>query len=188
MIRLILFILLVSLASGCAIVPTGPQHRDVIIVAPPQPRAEHPGYPPRAGDVWLPGYWTWSGHNHIWFAGRWSAARPGYSWVGPRWVQDGRYWQMHKGHWAHAPYRHPEPLPSKRSYDIRRDRDARPNDRHDNRPSIRQEGILSRPLVRHQESREPNHGNRESRREERMQKEHRKNRQPRGETSSEAGR
>ena len=57
----------------------------------------------RAGYVWAPGYWNWSGNRHVWAPGRYVAERPGYRYVPDRWdsYRDGDRdrWQHHAGHW-----------------------------------------------------------------------------------------
>lgn len=48
---------------------------------------------PRAGLVWVPGYWDWRGHRHHWVGGHWIRARPGYYYEPARWVhRGGRYY------------------------------------------------------------------------------------------------
>jgi len=67
--------------------------------APPPLRAEvMPA--PRAGHVWVPGYWAWQGHRHVWHRGTWVRARPGFVYSSPSWTQrDGR-WEFREGRWA----------------------------------------------------------------------------------------
>jgi hypothetical protein len=69
-----------------------------IDVAPPPPRVvEFP--PPRVGFIWAPGYWEWSGREHVWAEGHWERERPGYHWAAARWEQHNARWRLVKGHW-----------------------------------------------------------------------------------------
>jgi hypothetical protein len=68
-------------------------------VAPPPVRVEAvPG--PRAGYVWVPGYWDWRGHEHVWVTGRWMHERRGWHYVPEHWVQVGPRWHFEPGRWA----------------------------------------------------------------------------------------
>jgi hypothetical protein len=63
---------------------TTPTYTTVYIeTMPPPPRVEYRPAP-RAGYVWVGGYWHWSGAQWIWFQGHWEAERVGYVWVAPR--------------------------------------------------------------------------------------------------------
>jgi hypothetical protein len=68
-------------------------------VAPPAPRVEVTPAP-RAGYVWVPGYWDASGHRHVWRRGHWERQRHGYRYVEPRWMQNGDRWILERGRWA----------------------------------------------------------------------------------------
>jgi hypothetical protein len=68
-------------------------------VPPPPPRAEpRPGK--RPGEVWVPGYWSWNGREHVWVAGHYTARRVGYVWAPATWVQVGGRWEFREGNWA----------------------------------------------------------------------------------------
>jgi len=69
-----------------------------IDIAPPAPREEIV-LAPRAGYVWSPGYWNWSGHKHVWVRGRNIREREGHHWVGDNWEQRGSHWHHEGGHW-----------------------------------------------------------------------------------------
>jgi len=69
-----------------------------IDIAPPPVRIEMVPQP-RVGYVWAPGYWEWSGHEHVWVGGRWIGERRGYHWVPDRWEQRGPHWHHEVGHW-----------------------------------------------------------------------------------------
>lgn len=69
-----------------------------IDIAPPAPRVEVVPAP-RAGYVWAPGYWNWSGREHVWVGGRWEHERHGHHWVPDRWEQRGNHWHREPGHW-----------------------------------------------------------------------------------------
>lgn len=68
-------------------------------LAPPPVRVERVGI--RAGYVWAPGYWRWSGSRHVWVGGRWLPARPGYHYVGAHWAHWGHGWRLRGGGWVH---------------------------------------------------------------------------------------
>lgn len=60
-------------------------------VAPPAPLYEVVPAP-RAGYVWVPGYWDWRGHHHHWVSGYWVRHRPGPYYEPVRRVyRDGHY-------------------------------------------------------------------------------------------------
>ena len=67
-------------------------------IAPPAPR-EEVVLAPRAGYVWRPGYWNWSGPRHVWVRGRNMRERHGHHWVDDRWEQRGTRWHREAGHW-----------------------------------------------------------------------------------------
>jgi len=70
----------------------------VVMVAPPAPRVERvPG--PRAGQVWVPGHWRWTGRDYVWRGGNWVAARPDYDYAPGRWVQADGGWRWIDGDW-----------------------------------------------------------------------------------------
>ena len=72
-----------------------------VTVAPPAPRYEVVPAP-RAGYVWVPGYWDWRAHRYHWIGGQWIRHRPGYLYEPVRWVhRDGRYYQRRAG-WRDA--------------------------------------------------------------------------------------
>lgn len=94
---------LTATLSGCVVGPRPVAqpygYDEAVIVAPPPPRVEYYGAPPVAGQIWIEGYWNWSGSRHEWVPGRWEAPRPGYSWVPHRWERDGDRWRQRGGHW-----------------------------------------------------------------------------------------
>jgi hypothetical protein len=87
------------LAVGTFMVPVLSQAREVtVVVAPPAPIVETvPG--PRAGYVWAPGYYRWSGNRHVWVRGYWVRERPHHHWVAHNWEQRGDRWAFRAGHW-----------------------------------------------------------------------------------------
>lgn len=98
-------------------------------VAPPSPRVEVTPAP-RAGYVWVPGYWDARGQRHVWVRGHWERDRRGYRFVEPRWVErDGR-WYLERPRWARD--RDRDGVPNR--FDRDRDGDGVPNHR-DNYPN-----------------------------------------------------
>lgn len=88
--------------GGCLVVPDRPGYEGgVVMLAPPVPQVEVVGVAPRAGFVWIGGYWNWVGGRHVWVGGRWGAPpRAGYRWVPHEWVSVGGGWRLRRGHWA----------------------------------------------------------------------------------------
>ena len=54
---------------------------------------------PRAGFIWIPGYWDWRANRHYWVAGHWLRHRPGYHYETARWVEHGGRWAYYRGGW-----------------------------------------------------------------------------------------
>jgi hypothetical protein len=83
--------------------PPPPPVAEVVVAAPP-PQPIEEVRPPQPFDaaIWIPGYWHWSGGQHLWVAGRWSARPSAFSWEQPHWDRrdDGR-WAQRPGHWEH---------------------------------------------------------------------------------------
>jgi hypothetical protein len=68
---------------------------------PPPPREERAPPAPEPGLTWTPGYWYWTGVEHVWVEGTWAAPpRPGLVFVAPRWVRRGPSWFFSCGGWA----------------------------------------------------------------------------------------
>jgi WXXGXW repeat (2 copies) len=55
----------------------------------------------RRGYAWAPGYYNWSGHEHVWVGGRYIKQRSGHHWVADRWEQHGDSWRHEPGRWDH---------------------------------------------------------------------------------------
>lgn len=70
----------------------------VPVAPPPRLREDVPA--PRAGHVWIPGYWDWSNGHHVWTTGRWMAARQGCHWRRHRWIVHGGRWCLEPGAWV----------------------------------------------------------------------------------------
>ena len=101
--NLLVSVALVAGTLGAVVTPgTSAAAVDVWVnLAPPSARYE--AVPePRAGWVWAPGYWEWSGNRHVWRRGYWVRERPGYAYQPHRWVErDGRYY-FERGRWDRA--------------------------------------------------------------------------------------
>ena len=88
-------------------------------VAPPALR--HEVVPaPRAGYVWVPGYWDWRGHRHVWIRGHFERERHGYYWHPNRWVEREGRWSLERGRWDRERFVENRPMGD-------RDRDGIPN-------------------------------------------------------------
>ena len=69
-------------------------------IAPPESRVEViPSA--RAGYAWAPGYYNYSGHQHVWVGGRCIHERHGHHWTADRWEQHGTRWHHEAGRWDH---------------------------------------------------------------------------------------
>jgi len=66
--------------------------------APPPPQQE--AVPEqRAGYIWVPGYWGWSGSKHVWVNGQYVPERLHHHWVAARWEHRGPKWYFDDGRW-----------------------------------------------------------------------------------------
>jgi len=93
-------LLTVALGIGAGMLPNlgGASTAVQVEVAPPPPRAE--AVPEaRAGYVWVPGYWGWSGSKHEWVNGQFVAERRGHHWVMAKWEHRGPHWYFEDGRW-----------------------------------------------------------------------------------------
>ena len=91
-----------TLLAGCVVAPYpagDSYYGEPVVVAPPAPRVEYVGPPPVVGQIWIGGYWGWTGHRHEWFPGHWESRRPGYRWEPHRWDRDGDRWRERGGRW-----------------------------------------------------------------------------------------
>jgi hypothetical protein len=76
--------------------------KDITVDAAP-PADRHEVVPnPRAGYVWAPGHWEWTGRFYSWTGGTWIIAHRGQDWVADRWEQVGSQYHFLPGHWASA--------------------------------------------------------------------------------------
>lgn len=89
-----------------AVVPVDAAHAqasiDLRIGSPPPPPRIVAVPPPRAGYIWVPGYWEWRGRRHVWVDGRWLRERRGYRYVAPGWEHDRESYRFRRGHWKHG--------------------------------------------------------------------------------------
>lgn len=80
------------MASEIALTP-------VLWIAPPPPRVVVAPRP-RAGWIWSPGYWRWTGRAYVWIDGIWLAERRGYMYVPSHWERLPRGWVLVPGRWV----------------------------------------------------------------------------------------
>jgi hypothetical protein len=91
----------VAMSIGAAMIgPAYAANVSISIGTPPPAVIVEPVPPPRAGYVWVPGYWRWHGAHHVWVKGRWVVARRGYHYVPEQWVEVNGRWVFHPGHRA----------------------------------------------------------------------------------------
>ena len=96
--RTVLFTAAMGFAAFAAPTPANARAYVDIDIAPPVARVEvNPGY--RAGYDWTPGYYNYSGHQHVWVGGRYIRHRSGHHWTGDRWEQRGNRWHHEPGRW-----------------------------------------------------------------------------------------
>ena len=92
-------IVVAALALGAIAIPVVSEAKTIIVeVAPPPARVEVVPAA-RAGYVWAPGYWRWSGHKHVWVNGSWVHERHGYHYAPHAWVEHEGRWRFEEGGW-----------------------------------------------------------------------------------------
>lgn len=74
--------------------------RTVVVAPPPPPVIATP--PHRAGWVWAPPYWRWTGVDYVWESGLWLRARPGRVYVPAHWTRHRDAWIFAPGVWVAA--------------------------------------------------------------------------------------
>ena len=133
MIRTVLAATFVAASLGAApFAASAAPYGVTIDVAPPAPR--HEAVPaPRRGNVWVPGYWNWTGHRHTWVPGTWVRERRGYTYAAPQWMERNGRWELRRGQWGRGDRDH-DGVPNRADRD--RDGDGVPNSRdaHPNNP------------------------------------------------------
>ncbi|MET0291518.1 MAG: hypothetical protein ABW136_04075 [Steroidobacteraceae bacterium] len=92
---------LVVAAGAFSAAPASADVRVGIRIAPPAERVVI-APAPRAGYVWAPGYWRWTGRHHVWIDGRHLKVRRNQVWIADRWDHRGDDWVYVRGHWARA--------------------------------------------------------------------------------------
>ena len=133
--------LIAALLASSAAVFSLPAAAEIYVnIAPPAPRYEVVPAP-RAGQVWIPGYWDWRGHRHVWVRGHWERERRGYYWHPNRWIERDGHYVLERGRWDKQRYadnrggrgdRDRDGVPNR--YDRDKDGDGVPN-RYDDRPN-----------------------------------------------------
>ena len=87
-------------SCGVASIPISSNAATVYFNTAPPPARVEVIPAPRAGYLWVPGFWDARGHRHAWSAGRWERERHGYRFVEPRWEQRDNRWALERGRWA----------------------------------------------------------------------------------------
>jgi len=119
-------ILAVLLASSAAVFSAPALAEIYVNIAPPAPRYEVVPAP-RAGYVWVPGYWDWRGNHHVWARGHWERERHGMYWHPNRWTESNGHYILERGRWDKERF-----VENNRGYGDR-DHDGVPN-RYDRAP------------------------------------------------------
>lgn len=87
------------LLAGAAATPALAQISINIGIAPPPPLVEV--VPIMAPDrAWAPGYWAWSGNEHVWVRGRPIMQREGYKWSPDHWEKSDNGYHRQPGFWV----------------------------------------------------------------------------------------
>jgi hypothetical protein len=91
--RKLLLATLVAGTLGAALPAAARTTVDFYVNVPP-PAPLYEAVPaPRAGFVWVPGYWEWRHGRHFWVGGHWLRERRGYYYAPGAWVtRGGRYY------------------------------------------------------------------------------------------------
>jgi hypothetical protein len=93
--KTILALLLASSATALSL----PAAAEIYVnIAPPSPRYEVVPAP-RAGYVWVPGYWDWRGNHHVWAKGHWEREHHGMYWHPNRWTESNGHYILERGRW-----------------------------------------------------------------------------------------
>ncbi len=72
----------------------------VYVVDEPPPPPRYRVVQPRAGHVWIRGYWERRGSQWFWVEGRWETERTGYVFNEGHWEQRGNRWHWVEGRWV----------------------------------------------------------------------------------------
>lgn len=95
-----MFIMTCMVLAACSRTPPPDRVEAVVNRAPPPVRVERRGNG-RPGYLWIPGYWNWSGGQHVWVRGYWTLPPRGFhTWQAPRWHHDRtKGWMLVRGRW-----------------------------------------------------------------------------------------
>ncbi len=97
--KLILGSLIAATLVGSSIPAAARTNVDFVVnVGPPALHYEHVPAP-RAGLVWVPGYWDWRFERYRWVRGHWTRHRPGYYYEPVRWAGHHGHHYRHGGRW-----------------------------------------------------------------------------------------
>ena len=92
----------IALAIGACALPalatTTAEGYVEVDAAPPPPQQETVPEA-RAGYLWVPGYWGWSGSQHVWVKGQYVPERLHHHWVAANWEHRGPHWYFQDGRW-----------------------------------------------------------------------------------------
>jgi YXWGXW repeat-containing protein len=93
---------LVAATLGLSIPAAARTNVDLVVNFGPPPVQYEYVPAPRAGFVWVPGYWDWRHGRYHWVAGHWLRHRAGYAYVPARWVDYGGRWHYSRPVWRSA--------------------------------------------------------------------------------------
>src|SRR6185369_12254402 len=96
----VLILCLAMFVAPAAVAPRLATAQLVTSNGPPPPREELPAPRTSSRDLWLKGYWEWTGNGYRWVPGHWERApHRGWSYYEPMWSEVGGRWLFFAGHW-----------------------------------------------------------------------------------------
>jgi hypothetical protein len=88
---------LLTLAPGCVVRMRA--RGSLVADSEPPPPQQEVVPAPRAGYVWVRGYWAWTNGDWQWQGGHWERARQNYVWVDGHWERRGNRYHWVEGRW-----------------------------------------------------------------------------------------
>ncbi len=91
-----------TLGAGLACMPPPVLPLAYVDTQPPPPQDEAVPQP-KAGFVWVRGYWEFLGGKWVWHGGAWQAAREGATWRDGHWERRDDHYHWVEGRWSGPP-------------------------------------------------------------------------------------
>jgi hypothetical protein len=83
--------------------PPPPPYGIAVGAPPPQPIVEVRTVPRDPEEIWIPGYWHWTGIQYAWIPGHWELAPTGARWRIPRYSVRRGVYLYEPGGWTRLP-------------------------------------------------------------------------------------